>query len=102
VFAPEGSRRAELEQLRELEAKIDEDRQQLVHLQATLEQERSGRGDDGAARCRAHDVYRRINDDEGGNQPPAFARASQNIAAMAILLRTMPEPSTAEGRQVCC
>jgi hypothetical protein len=26
VFAPEGSRRAKLEQLRELEAKIDEDR----------------------------------------------------------------------------
>jgi hypothetical protein len=42
VSAPEGSWRAELEQLRELEAKINEDRQQLVHLRATLEQERSG------------------------------------------------------------
>jgi hypothetical protein len=32
VSAPEGSRRAELEQLHELEAKINEDRQQLMHL----------------------------------------------------------------------
>jgi hypothetical protein len=36
VSAPEGSQRAELEQLRELEAKIEEDRQQLVHLRAIL------------------------------------------------------------------
>jgi hypothetical protein len=34
-------RGAELEQLRKLEAKVDEDHQQLVHLKATLEQERS-------------------------------------------------------------
>jgi multidrug resistance efflux pump len=86
VSAPEGSQRAKLKQLRELEAKTDEDHQQLVQLQATLEQERSGWGDGGAARRRARDVYRRINDDEGGDQPPVFTRASQNIAAAAILL----------------
>jgi hypothetical protein len=100
VSAPEGSRRAELEQLHELEAKIDEDCQQLVHLRATLEQERSGQGDGGAAQRRARDVYRRINNNERGEQPPPFARASQNVAAVAILLRTMPAPSTVEGRQV--
>jgi hypothetical protein len=69
VSAPERSRRAELKQLRELEAKIDEDRQQLVHLQATLKQERSGRGDGGVARRGARDVYRRINIDEGVINP---------------------------------
>jgi hypothetical protein len=63
-----------------------------VHLRATLEQERSGRGDGGAARRRARDVYRRINNDERGEQPPPFARASQNVAAAAILLWTMPAP----------
>jgi hypothetical protein len=49
VSAPVGSQWAELEQLRELEAKVDEDYQQLVHLRATLEQGRSGQGDGGAA-----------------------------------------------------
>jgi hypothetical protein len=71
-----------------------------VHLRTTLEQEHSGRGDGGVARRKARDAYRRINNDEGGEQPPPFARASQNVAATAILLRTMPAPSTAEGRQV--
>jgi hypothetical protein len=32
--------------------------------------------------------------------PPAFHRASQNLAAAAILLQTMLEPSTTEGRQI--
>jgi hypothetical protein len=49
---------------------------------------------------RAHDVQRRINEDEGGEQPLVFNRASQNIVAAEILLRTMPEPSTLEGRWV--
>jgi hypothetical protein len=71
-----------------------------VHLRATLERECSGRGDNGFSRHRARDVYYRINNDEGGEQPPPFARASQNVAAVAILLRTMPAPSTVEGQQV--
>jgi hypothetical protein len=94
VFAPKGSRRAELE------AKIDEDCQQLVHLQASLEQECSGLGDGGAAWRRARDVYHRINNNEGDDQPPLFARASQNVIAAVILLRMMPVPSTVEGQQV--
>jgi hypothetical protein len=100
MSAFEGSQWAELEQLRELEAKIDEDRQQLVHLRATLEQERSGWGNSGAARRRARNVYRRINDDKGGSQPLVFTRTSQNITAAAILLWMMLVPSTMEGRQI--
>jgi hypothetical protein len=71
-----------------------------VHLWATLEQERSSWGNSGAARRRARDIYRRINDDEGGSQPLVFTRASQNVTAAAILLWTMPVPSTTEGRQI--
>jgi hypothetical protein len=71
-----------------------------VHLWATLEQGHSGRGDGGAARHKARNVNRRINNDEGGDQPLFFARASQNITAVAILLWTMLESSTVEGRQV--
>ena len=37
-----------------------------------------------------------IEDDEA---LPHFARASQNIAAMAALLRGLPEPATPEDRR---
>jgi len=36
----------------------------------------------------------------GGEQPPVFNRASQNVAVAAILAQAMPEPSTMEGRRV--
>lgn len=100
MSAPEGHQRAELGQLQDLEAKLKEDRQQLQQLQTTLEREQTGRGDGGVARLRARDVQRRINEDQRGEQPPFLARASQNIAAAAILLWSMPEPPTSEGRRV--
>jgi hypothetical protein len=65
---------------------------------AQLEQELGSRNDGSAARHRAHDVRRRICDDDGGDGPPLFTRASQNVAAMAILLLSMLEPLTLEGR----
>ena len=45
-------------------------------------------------------MHHRIHDDEGSEQPLVFNRASQNIAAAAMLVRAMPEPSTTEGRRV--
>ena len=45
-------------------------------------------------------MHHRINDDEGDDRPPIFNRASQNVAAAAMLVRAMPEPSTTEGRRV--
>jgi hypothetical protein len=38
-------------------------------------------------------------DDDSGDHPPLFTREGQNVAAVAILLQTMPKPSTLEGRQ---
>ena len=35
-----------------------------------------------------------------GRQPLVFSTASQNVMAVALLLRAMPEPSTPEGRRV--
>ena len=49
---------------------------------------------------RAHDVHRRINNDEGSEQPLIFNRASQNVAAAVMLVRAMPEPSTTKGQRV--
>ena len=95
--APEELRRLDLEQLRELQAKVDQDRLLLQQLRDTLEQEQRGRGDGGGAQRRAHDVHHRINNDEGGEQPPIFNHASQNVVAAAMLVRAMPEPSTMEG-----
>jgi hypothetical protein len=49
-------------QLREMQAKLDEEREQLQQLQQALEQERAGRAPDRGARFRAHDEHRRIID----------------------------------------
>jgi hypothetical protein len=54
----------------------------------------------GGARHRAWDVQRRIIDDIRARLPSAFSGVGQNLAAAAMLLRTMPEPSTAEGRRI--
>jgi hypothetical protein len=88
---------AQLEQIQELQAKLDEERENLRLLQQTLKQERAARTRGGGARERAHDVNRRIIEDRVG-EPPAFNQASQNVVAAAMLLRNMPEPSTPEAR----
>jgi hypothetical protein len=46
-------------------------------------------------RACARDTRRRIVEDDDGL--PRFTRASQNIAAVAALLRGLPEPTTLEG-----
>ena len=43
-----------------------------------------------SARGRTCQVQRNILD--GGNDPPQFAQAGQNITAAAMLLRGLPEP----------
>ena len=90
----------DLEQLRELQAKVEQDRLLLQQLRNTLEQEQQGHGDGGGAQRRAHDVHHRINNDEGDDRPPIFNHACQNVAATAMLVHAMPEPSTMEGRRV--
>jgi len=98
--APSEGQRPDLEQLNELEARLEEERIRLRQLRETLVQDQSGRGDGGEARRRARDVNRRIIEDEAGDNPLVFSMASQNMMAAALLLRAMPEPSTLEGRRV--
>jgi len=98
--APPGGQRPDLEQLNELEARLEEERVRLRQLRETLVQDPSSRGDGGEARRRARDVNRRIIEDEGGDIPPVFSTANQNMMAAALLLRAMPEPSNPEGRRV--
>jgi hypothetical protein len=75
--------------------------QELKDAQLQLEQERIelGReiergGDSGRAHAMAHDVNRRIIEDDGAL--PHFARASQNITAATALLQGLSEPMTLE------
>jgi hypothetical protein len=71
-----------------------------VQLRQNIELEWVDRALAGGAHHRAQDVQRRIVDDARAGLPAALSRAGQNLAAAAMLLRTMPEPSTTEGRRI--
>jgi hypothetical protein len=100
VPVPAGGQDTQLEQFREMQAKLDEEAEQLVQLRQNIEQEWVGRALAGGARHRARDIQRRIVDDARAGLPPAFSGAGQNLATAAMLLRTMSEPSTTEGRRI--
>jgi hypothetical protein len=65
-----GGQDTKLEQLREMQAKLDEEAGWLVQLRQNIEQERAGRALAGGARHRARDVQRRIVDDARAGLPP--------------------------------
>jgi hypothetical protein len=71
-----------------------------VQLRQNIEQEWAGRALTGGARHQAQDVQRHIVDNARAGLPPAFNEAGQNLPAAAMLLRTMLEPSTTEGRRI--
>jgi hypothetical protein len=100
VPVPAGGQDTQLEQIREMQAKLDEEAGQLVQLWQNIEQEWAGRALAGEARHLARDVQRRIADDARARLPPASSGIGQNLAAAAMLLRAMPEPSTTEGRRI--
>jgi hypothetical protein len=100
VPVPAGGQDTQLEQFREMQAKLDEEAGRLVQLRQNIEQEWAGRALAGGARHRAQDVQRRIVDDARAGLPPAFSGVGQNLAAAAMLLRAMPETSTTEGRRI--
>jgi hypothetical protein len=100
VSVPAGGQDAQLEQIREMQARLDEEAGQLVQLRQKIGQEWAGRAPTGEARHPAQDVQHRIADDVRPRLPPASSGVGQNLAAAVILLRAMPEPSTTEGRHI--
>jgi hypothetical protein len=72
-----------------MHAKLDKEAERLVQLWQNIEQEWAGRALAGEARHRARDVQRRIVDDARAGLPPAISGVGQNLAAAAMLLRTM-------------
>jgi hypothetical protein len=71
-----------------------------VRLRQNIEQEWAGRALAGGAPHQAQDVQRRIVDDARARLPLAFSGVGLNLAAAAMLLRAMPEPSTTKGRRI--
>jgi hypothetical protein len=63
----------------------------LVQLRQNIEQEWAGRALAGGARHRAWDVQRHIIDGARAGLLLASSGVGQNLAAAAMLLRTMPE-----------
>jgi hypothetical protein len=100
VPVPVGGQDAQLEQIREVQARLDEEAGQVVQLWQNIGQEWAGRAPAGEARHLAQNVQHRIADDARARLPPASSGVGQNLAAAAILLRAMPEPSTTEGRRI--
>jgi hypothetical protein len=66
---PAGGQDTQLEQLREVHAKLDEEAGRLVQLRQNIEQEWAGRALAGGARHWARDVQRRIVDDARAGLP---------------------------------
>jgi hypothetical protein len=97
---PAGGQDTQLEQFREMQAKLDEEAGRLVQLRPNIEKKWAGRALAGGAPHQAQDVQRRIVDDARARLPPAVSGVGQNLAAAAMLLRTMSEPSTTEGRRI--
>ena len=98
---PQDNKATQLVQLRELKAKLDEDRERHNQLEWALERDQPHPHRRGA-RGRARDVYRQIVGDEEPEQLIShFPRASQNIVAATMLLRNMLEPSNSQARCIC-
>jgi hypothetical protein len=100
VLVPAGGQDAQLEQICEMQARLDEEAGQLMQLRQNIGQEWAGRAPAEEARHLSQDVQHRIADDARARLPPASSGVGQNLAAAAILLRAMPELSTTEGRRI--
>jgi hypothetical protein len=97
VPVPAGGQDAQLEQIREMQARLDEGAGTLEPFHQDIGQEWAGQAPAGEARHLPQGIQHRIVDDVRARPPPASSGVSQNLAAAAILLRAMPEPSTTEG-----
>ena len=89
---------AQLVQLREVEAKLDEERRQTQKLRHALEQAHTRHGT--GARESGRVAREQILAEGREGSPLALPRASQKITAAALLICAMPEPSTPEGRNL--
>jgi hypothetical protein len=100
VPIPTGGHDPQLEQIRKMQARLDEGAGTLEPFCRDIGQEWAGQPPGVEARHLPQGTQHRIADDVRARPPPASSGVSQNLAAAAILLRAMPEPSTTEGRRI--
>jgi hypothetical protein len=100
VPVPAGGQDSHLEQIREMQARLDEGAGTLEPFRRDIRQEWVGQAPAGEARHLPQGIQHRIADDVRARPPPASSGVGQNLAAVAILLCAMPEPSTTEGRRI--
>jgi hypothetical protein len=81
-------------------ARLDEGAGALEPIRRDVGQDWAGQPPAGEM-CRLPQGFQhRIADDVRVRPPPASSGVGQNLAAAAMLLRAMPEPSTTEGRRI--
>jgi hypothetical protein len=100
VPVPAGGQDAQLEQIREMQTRLDEGVGTLEQFRRNIRQEWVDQALAGEARHLPQGIQHRIADNIRARLPPASSGVGQNLAAAAILLRAMPEPSTTEGWRI--
>jgi hypothetical protein len=100
VPVPAGGRDTQLEQIHEMQAQVDGEAGRLMQLRQNIEQEWAGQTLAGGACHWAQDVQRHIIDNARAALPPAVSGSGQDLAAVVMLLRAMPKPSTTEGWRI--
>jgi hypothetical protein len=100
VPVPAGGHDPKLEQIRGVPARLDEGAGALEPIHRDVGQEWAGQPPAGEMCHLPQGIQHRIADNVRMRPPPASSRVGQNLAAAAMLLRVMPEPSTTEGRRI--
>jgi hypothetical protein len=95
-----GGHDPQLEQICGVQARLDEGAGALEPIRRDVGQAWAGQPPAGEIRHLPQGFQHRITDDVRLRPPPASSGVDQNLAAAAMLLRAMPEPSTTEGRRI--
>jgi hypothetical protein len=95
-----GGHDPQLEQICGVPARLDEGVGALEPIRRDVGQEWAGQPPAREMRHLPQGIQHRIADDVRARPPPASSGVGQNLAAAAMLLRAMPEPSTTEGRRI--
>jgi hypothetical protein len=95
-----GGHDPQLEQICGVQDRLDEGAGALEPIHRDVRQAWAGQPPVGEIRHLPQGFQHCIADDVRVRPPPASSGVGQNLAAAAMLLRAMPEPSTTEGRRI--
>jgi hypothetical protein len=95
-----GGHDPQLEQIRGVQARLDEGAGALEPIRRDVGQEWAGQPPARETRHLPQGFQHRIADDARMRPPLASSGVSKNLAVAAMLLHAMPEPSTTEGRRI--